>query len=323
MSIARIEEQLLTKFRRSLKKAIDQSDGVQWADVDDRIEQKLMLRAIRHFDLDHHVTIQWFKDGDVLTELDSLDSEVILTNAGVDEGPIPPEGEIVSYYTSGMQEWDLEDVINTDDRGEWLMQYYESTDMRFEEIYLIEMEIHLYLKRCRKACLDNVSDDLFEGDITEPLANSANELKRELIRYPLFRNVPPYVTEFERIAIDVLSQIQDNVEETEKEYAYYIDVFSQLNKFFYNTVWEIIANRIGFYTAEGPSEEVVRAYRKGTLLVAHETFISEFDKLKDVCNQREISISAETGRLPELDPEEDQIESLLDWEESDRQELEV
>jgi hypothetical protein len=282
-----------------------------------------MLRAIRHFDLDHHVTIQWFKDGEVLTELDSLDSEVILTNAGVDEGPIPSEGEIVSYYSSGMQEWDLEDVIDTDDRGEWLKHYYESTDMRFEEIYLSEMEIHLYLKRCRKACLDNVSEDLFEGDITEPLTSSASELKRELVRYPLFRNVPPYVTEFERIAIDALSQIQDNVEETGKEYAYYIDIFSQLNKFFYNTVWEIIANRIGFYTAEGPSEEVVRAYRKGTLLVAHETFISEFDKLKDVCNQQEISISAETGRLPELDPEEDQIESLLDWEESDRQELEV
>lgn len=323
MSLAQIEDQLLTKFRRALKKAVEQSDGVHWTDVDNRVEQKLMLTAIRNFDLDHHVTIQWFKDGDVLTELDSLDSEVILTNAGVKDGPIPSEEEIVSYYTSGMEEWDLLDVINADDRSEWLMQYYESSDMRFEEIYYQGMEIHLYLKQCRKACLDEASVDPFEGDIAEPIEKSANELKSELVRYPLFRNVPPYVTEFERIATDVLSQIQDSVEEKEREYSYYIDVFSQLNKFFYNTVWEIIANRIGFYTAEGPSEEVVRAYRKGTLLVAHETFVSEFDKLQDVCNQHEISVSAETGRLPELNPEDDQIESLLEWEESDRQELEV
>jgi len=323
MSQAQIEEQLLTKFRRALKKAVEQSEGIQWGDVDDRVEQKLMLSAIRNFELDHHVTIQWFKDGDVLTELDSLDSNVILTNAGVEDGPIPPEEAIISYFNSGMEEWDLQDVVNADDRSEWLMEYYESADMRFEEIYYKEMEIHLYLKRCRKACLDEITDNPFKRDIAEPLREATNDLKSELVRYPLFRNVPPYITEFERIGGNILNQIQDNVEESEGEYSNYIDVFSQLNKFFYNTVWEIIANRIGFYTAKGPSEKVVRAYRKGTLLVAHETFVSEFDNLQDVCNQHNISVSAETGRLPNLNPEYDEIEALLEWEESDRQELEI
>jgi len=150
-----------------------------------------------------------------------------------------------------------------------------------------------------------------------PIDNATRELKRELNRYPLFRNIPPYVTEFNRIASTILREFQKGLATDEREITKYANLFSQLNKFYYETVWNIISNRIGFYTAEGPNEESVRTYREGSLKVSKSTFIVELDKLREECHRNDIHVNPQLNRLPDLEGEYGDLESILEWDISD------
>lgn len=146
MPRSHIEGQILRKFERSLKKAIERHEEYGWEDIDSIARQKLLVQAIRHFGLGDYVTIQWFKDGDVLTGLDNHDTEVDITDAGVNEGPIPDEEDIISYFKNGTSEMPLDAILGVDDRKEWLKSYYHfHEEIPFEQIYLNGMQIHLHI----------------------------------------------------------------------------------------------------------------------------------------------------------------------------------
>jgi hypothetical protein len=96
------------------------------------------------------------------------------------------------------------------------------------------------------------------------------------------------------------------------DYRGYQSLFYQMNKFFYETVWTTISNRIGFYTANGPNEESVRRYREGTLKLSKQTFSIEPDRLRKECNKHSIEIYPRISRLPNLEDEYEDSDQLLD-----------
>jgi hypothetical protein len=301
MSESRLEAQILKKFESALERAIERHEELQVSDMDDIARQKLLVNAVREFDLDHLVTTAWFKDGDVLTELDNYQTKADITNAGVDNGPIPDEGEIISYFLDEEQENSLSAVLDVEDRKEWLDAYYrERDDTPFEEIYYDGMKIHLHIRAVSRFCLS--SEDRPE-DIVSPVVESSNDLKRNMRRVPLFRNIPPYVTEFTRVAETILSEFENRLKSDQPDMDAWAGVFDQLNRFYFETVWDVIANRIAFYTAEGPNESRSRNFREGSLKVSKQSFGIEFDKLRNVCRRVGIEITADVDRLPDLEKE--------------------
>lgn len=310
MSQARLEAQILCKFERAFDKAVDEHEYIAQEDVDEIGRQKLLLNAIRHFDLDHLVTTSWYKDGDVLTELDNYQSEVTATNAGVEDGPIPEMGDIIEYFHDDESGLSLAGVFDIDDRKEWLRGYYEGHGkLPFESIYITGLKIHLHIRNISKACLQN--DGVYLPDrLVSPVTNATDDLKSEMNREPLFRNIPPYVTEFERVAETILSAFESRYQEDDLRD--WVGVFDQLNKFYFNTTWEAIAARIAFYKADGPSETRSRMYRKGTLNVARQNFSAEFDQLQDECRSVGVELEAQTDRVPDLEKELGSTDDFLE-----------
>ncbi|RLM77815.1 hypothetical protein D3D02_19290, partial [Halobellus sp. Atlit-38R] len=98
MSESNVEKGILEAFRRGLKRAVSDAQGVNWNGVDSIKEHKLLLMGIRNFpEVQDHVTIQWYLDGDMLPHLDDQPGP-IQTNAGVSSGPIPEVDEIKEFY---------------------------------------------------------------------------------------------------------------------------------------------------------------------------------------------------------------------------------
>lgn len=314
MSRSQLEGQILRKFERGLEQAIERHEDYNMEDVDSIARQKLLLHAIRHFGLEDLVTIQWFKDGDVLTELDNHDTKTTITNAGVDNGSIPNKEEIVEYFIDGGGPMTLDPVLDIDDRKEWLNHYYESHDeIPFEQIYSEGMTIHLHIREIAKCCSRDGNTSDLPDDLVSVIDTATSRLKEELNKFPLFRNIPPYVTEFNRIATTILGEFEVRISEQNVSLSEFAGIFYQLNEFYYETVWDTISNRIGFYTAEGPNEDTVRQYRKGSLNVSKDTFRVELDKLRNVCNTQDIHLEPRIERLPDLQDEYWDLEDILDW----------
>jgi hypothetical protein len=145
--------------------------------VDNIARQKLLVHAVRHFGLNEFVTIQWSKDGDVLTELDNYDGET-----------------------------PLDSVLATDDRKGWLEDYYESRDaIPLKQVYLNGMQIHCHLAEISRCCSINAEVDQFPSNLASVVNDACLDMKRKMIKHPMFPNVSPYVAEFGRVATTILS----------------------------------------------------------------------------------------------------------------------
>ena len=174
--------------------------------MDNIARQKLLVHAVRHFGLNEFVTIQYFKDGDVLTELDNYDAEVVITNTGVENGPIPDEDDIISYFESNGGETPLDSVLATDDYNGWLEDYYESRDaIPLKQVHLNGMQIHYHLAEISRCCSINTEVDQFPSNLVSVVNDVCLDMKRKIIKHPIFPNVTPYVAEFGRVATTILS----------------------------------------------------------------------------------------------------------------------
>lgn len=315
MSNSQIEGQLLRTFELALREAVESCDELSWSDMDSIARQKILVNAIRDFDLDHLVTIGWYKNGDVLTELENYESKTILTNAGADVGPIPSQDAIVDHITDPDNPLSVQRVLGAESRKEWLKEYYEShEDMPFDEIYLRVVEIHLLLKEITELCSENAESNRFPSEMANRINEEVDELKSLVRNHQLFRNTAPYLTEFRIISAEIMQEFESRLYDGIDDLSSYASLFSQLNKFYYETVWNVIANRIEYYTVEGPNEEVVRAYREGTLHVSKQTFSSELDKLREQCRRVDIGINPRLERIPDLSNEYGDLQTLLEEE---------
>ena len=142
----------------------------------------------------------------MLTELDNYDAEVVITNAGVENGPILDEDDIISYFESNGGETPLDSVLATDDRKGWLEDYYESRDaIPLKQVYLNGMQIHCHLAKISRCCSINAEVDQFPSNLVSVVNDACLDMKRKMIKHPMFPNVPPYVAEFGRVATTILS----------------------------------------------------------------------------------------------------------------------
>jgi len=321
-----IEEGLLELFRRELYNAVEDVVGSSDDKLDSIRTQKLVLGGIRAFDLEDYVTIQWYLDGDMLPNLpDKKDNVSIITNVGVEGGPFPSRDEIKSFYINDLADHiptneTLSEVIGRDP-FKWLEDYYDARDVPFSEVYQSNLEIYLKLQNFQNYLNPNHPCDGLAGNvslstITEEISNATMRMKQVLIEYPLFQSTPPYVTEFNRIAEQILTRISEDIEAGNHRSDYHILV-SHLGRFYYKAIWQPIADRIGYYTVSAPSQEMLdetREYRTQNLKSAQSTFFTELNELRNKAREFDIRFETRTERLPRFDPEKAGLEDVLSLE---------
>lgn len=315
MSESSVEIGILEAFRRGLKNAVSEADGVDWSDVDSIKQHKLLLRGIRNFsDVSNLVTIQWYLDGDMLPNLEENPGP-IQTNAGISKGPIPEVNEIERFYSEKMEQ-SLEEILKAD-TFPWLKSYYEQRDVPFKQVYLANMDIHLHLMQCAQFYDPEHPNTTLPNDLVSPIEEAAVELKQELIIYPLFRNLPPFVTEFERVATQTLTWLAEQDRGHSDSHVEYMRLVKHLDSLYYKGVWRPISNRIGYYTVQGPTEEMNREDRISDLKHARQNFLKFSNQFRRQASNYGLSVQIRTERIPRLRPEERNFSEILDWEPED------
>jgi len=315
-----VEKGLLELFRRELCRAVDDVAGSPDDDLDPIRTQKLVLAGIHEFGLEDYVTVQWYLDGDMLPNLpDGNDGVTIITNAGVENGPFPTREEVYTFYTdefadSIATEETLSEVIKLD-AFEWLKEYYEARDIPFGDVYQTNLEIYLKLRQFQQYLDPDHSRNELTGDVTPStiaaeISDATMRMKQALIEYPLFQSLPPYMTEFDRIAEQIITQITEK--NSEKNGLH--ELVSHLSRFYYKAIWQPIADRIGYYTVSAPTEqkvETTREYRTRNLRSAHSLFLDELSELRNKASEFDIRFETRVERLPQFAPEETGLEEVL------------
>jgi hypothetical protein len=318
-----VEQGLLELFRRELHNAVSDIGSSADDSLDSIRTHKLVLSGIRAFELEDRVTIQWYLDGDMLPKLpeDGVDVPIV-TNAGVEDGPFPTPEEVYSFYTEELAESiptgeTLSEVLARD-AFEWLNDYYDAREVPFSDVYRTNLEVYLRLRQFQNYLDPEGSREELPGNATpssvvDAVSDASTRLKRALTDYPLFQNTPPYVTEFDRLATQILGRISEDVEAGAETEGYEVLV-SHLGRFYYKAVWQPIADRIGFYTVSAPTKEKTdeaRGYRTRNLRSARTTFLNELDRLRDDAREFGIRLETRVERLPKLRPEQNGLEDVL------------
>lgn len=312
MSSGYLEDNILETVEQGLIEAVSESDKVSVEEIHEYpvTRHKVLLSAVRGLGLEDLVTIQWYLDGDVAVFADQNSSNTITTGAGVEGGKIPSIEDVVEFYESG-EGLTVEDIVE-EDMFDFLRDYYTSrNDMPFKEIYLYNIEIGQHLQQCARAASQNDSE-LLPDSLIEPVVEASTNLRQEMLRYPLFRGAPQYITQYEQIAREVLSFAEDNKEKIGEEGSEFDYLFNHLNTFYYKAPWQAIADLISYHTVEGPRENQVKNRRKGELAVQNIQFRLKYDDLLGTLRDFDIEIDTEIEELPELEPYDMEEEEILD-----------
>lgn len=317
-----VELGVLELFRRTLTRAAEDVTDSPDPGLDSIRTQKLVLAGIRHFELEDRVTIQWYLDGDMLPYLPKAGEDIpIVTNAGYDQGPFPTEDEVYQFYTEELSDSfptgeTLPEILKQD-AFEWLETYYRTQDIPFSDVYRTNLEIYLRLRHFQQYCdPDHPREDLPDSTtatVADDISDATTRMKRAMTRYILFQSLAPYVTEFDRIAGQILSAVSEALDSNQRHNDYEI-LISHLASFYYNAIWQPIADRIGYYTVKAPSQEKVdetRRFRVQELKSTKTGFFDELEKLRERTDEFDIRFETRTERLPQINPEESGLKDVL------------
>ncbi|MFB6243991.1 MAG: hypothetical protein ABEH80_07805 [Halobaculum sp.] len=320
------EARLVATFEQGLRQAVSEIDGYCWGDVDSITEQKLLLMAIRDHGLEEEVTIQWYADGDMLPELDNgiENSETLAIRD--EEGPYPTVRQIAEYYLAAEDSSETlptaastTEVIDAETFG-WLREYYERRDGPFRDLYLANIDIHLHLHQCARACDPEASVDDFPGNLVQPLSERTSDMKRELLRFQIFAGFEPYVTEFATVAETVLDECahRDVPAMGREERSEYHKLLQHLDTFYYNGLWKQITRLVAVHTISGPEAHFERAAKWQRVEETEAKFVETFEKFEETAREYGIDVEIETDRLPEVWINRESVErdEFLDWESS-------
>lgn len=324
MSFPSTEVRLIATFKQGLKQAISDIRGYSWDDVDSITEQKLLLMAIRDHDLESEVTIQWYADGDMLPELDhgiENSEKLAIRDEG---GPYPTVQQIAEYYIATKEGSEtlptgtsITEVINAETFS-WLRKYYEQRDGPFQDLYLANIDIHLHLYQCARACDPESSVDKFPEDLIQPLSERTSDMKRELLRFQIFAGLEPYVTEFTQVAETVLDECahREVAAMDPEERSEYQRLLQHLDTFYYHGLWKQITRLIAVHTVSGPEDYFERAANWGRVEKTEEKFVEVFREFEKTASEYDIDVEIKEEQLPEVWINREPItkEEFLNWE---------
>lgn len=307
-----LEEPLLAKIDNQLAKAVAELSGASHDDLDPITRQKLILDATDGLDVRDLVTTQCYLHGKVAVkgkESNRVGSSTLGT-AGVADSRIPTKKQAYNYFTEDRKKH-VKKALEQDTLN-WLENYYREEDIRFQDVYLAGFPIYRVLRRIREASLER-DPEILPENAENTVVSHASELKQALLRYPVFKDIPPYVTEFEEAVRSLIrwideEQWQERFDDISKCY----HLFDSLHELFYRGTWQACAQIMSYQTVSGPSAEETRDRRERELQIQHVTFREKLYQLESDTESLDIPVTCDVKRIPELEPYEMNEEDILE-----------
>lgn len=307
-----LEEPLLAKIDNQLAKAVRDLSGVSHDDLDSITRQKLILDATDGLEVRDLVTTQCYLHGRVAVkgkESNRAGSSTLGT-AGVTNSRIPTAEQVYDYFTEEREEY-VRNALEQDTL-DWLEEYYHKGEIRFQDVYLAGFPIYRVLSRIREASIER-DPEILPENADEIVSSNTSELKQAILRYPAFKDIPPYVTEFGNAVQPLLRWIaQEEWQDEFDDIAELYYLFDSLYKVFYRGTWQACAQIMSYHTVSGPSEAETRDRREREMKIQRVTFREKLYSLQSDAESIDVSVSCEVDRLPELEPYEMREEDVLD-----------
>lgn len=296
-----LEEPLLGTIDSQLSEAVSDLDDVSNDELDSITRQKLILDVVYGFGVENHVTTQYYLHGDVAVKGKSTNrsGNSTLQPPRNLKSDVPTADEIYQYFTEDRSEY-VTQAIN-EDTFEWLEDYYsDKEDFPFQDVYLAGLPIYATLHNIRSAIVEQ-NPNLIPEEPATVVSEQSRKLKRALNRYPIFREIPPYVTEFNSAALPATEWVETATWEGPEDYANHYDFVDYLYKFFYEGVWKAVGQQMSYNTVEGPSAETTRNRRKREIKTQRHEFKHFYNRLEMESDHLETDINIDTERLPDLE----------------------
>ncbi len=315
-----LEEPLLGTIDSQLSEAVADLDNVSNEELDPITRQKLILDAVHELGVGNHVTTQYYLHGDVAVkgkESNRSGKATLQLPRGLNSD-IPSADRIYSHFVEDRREY-VTRALKTE-TFEWLREYYEGQDdFPFRDVYLSGLPIYSSLHNIRSAVIEQ-NPNLMPVTPKRTISEHSPTLKRSLTRYPIFQDILPYVTEFEKASGPALEWIESKdwgcLNENILEYYDFVDFLYQL---FYEGVWKAIGQQMSYNTVEGPSAPSTRDRREREMKDQNFEFQLKFDRLEMESDTPGVAIDADVDRLPDLEPVELGAEPVIS--ESDLEEV--
>lgn len=298
-----LEEPLLGTIDGQLAEATTALEGVSNEDLDSITRQKLILDAVYAFDVADHVTTQYYLHGDVAVKGKAANRSV---NATLElpnrvDTDLPTADQIYAYFTDDRREY-VTDALETE-TFDWLRAYYERRDeFPFRDVYLAGLPIYRTLHDIRTATIER-NNDLLPTEPARTVTENCRTLKRALVRYPIFRDVPPYVTEFETAVTPALQWLDSDgrtaINDEPDAYYHFVDRLYQL---FYEGVWKAVGQHMSYHTVSGPAEVSTRDRREREMRQQRTEFRMIFNRFEIESDTPGVECEANLDRLPQLEP---------------------
>jgi hypothetical protein len=297
-----LEEPLLGTIDRQVPRAVATLDGVSHEDLDSITRQKLILDAVRAFDLEENVTTQWYLHGDVAVKgkASNRTGSAVLEVPDATGSDIPSSEDVYHYFTEQRDEY-VREALRTE-TFDWLETYYTETErLPFATVYRSGLQIYATLHRLRRAVIEQ-NPALIPEDIERTVAEGCEELKRSLVGYYIFRDVPPYVATFQT-ATEPLLRWVDSVtwSDADEELSSHYDITNYLYELFYDGVWKACGQQMSYNTVTGPSADDTRARREREAREQKNRFRVRIDQLDLASDGIDVTVSANVDQLPDLE----------------------
>ena len=299
-----LEEPLLGTIDSQLSEAVAEIPRVSNQELDPITRQKLILDAVRGLDVENHVTTQYYLHGDIAVKgKGSNRSSSATLKLPLDlDSELPTTDEVNTYFTKDRRDYVIK-AIETE-TFEWIESYYQRQDrFAFRDVYLSGLPVYSALHDLRSAVVER-NTELLPDDLRKTVSEHSRSLKRSLTRYPIFQDVPAYVTEFKN-AVDPALEYIDSLEldsdlgNAEENLEY--DFVNGIYQLFYEGVWKAVGQQMSYNTVEGPSAQKTRNRREEEINSQKAIFHKELGELKMNSDTQGIEISADVDRLPDLE----------------------
>jgi hypothetical protein len=296
-----LEEPLLGTIDSQLSGALADIDGVSNEDLDSITRQKLILDAVQELGVEEHVTTQYYLHGDVAVkgkESNRSGNSTLQLPQELDS-EIPSAEQIYSHFTEDRVEY-VKEALETD-TFDWLENYYkQQSEFHFGDVYLSGLPIYSTLHTLKSAAMEQ-NPNLVPTDMERIVSDHSRELKRSLARYPIFQDIPPYVTEFETAVSPALEWIESQMWEP-NDLAKFYDLFDYLYKLFYEGVWKAVGQQMSYNTVKGPSVQDTVDRRVQEMKSQKLEFEVKIDRLQMASDTAGVDIIADVERLPDIEP---------------------
>lgn len=303
------EGALLSKVETALDEALDEL-GLESSQSSVKREKYIWLAVNEFTERDEEpITYSWFKWG--VSSLEgpggtstntTLETEFSIAANLYQANP----EDIKRFYCRGDYELPLDEWWETDFL-EFLEEFYSHYGPeKHQELYLLNIQLLKLFDDIEQAI--NFGRNPAREKTYEETKEITRNMKKEVLDSEALEENYEYLNEFTKLFEDVVMTLVDiSGEEIEKGHQ---TAFSELEDFYRDTVWLMVAHSLSLETAVGPNSDKITPWSSSELERLRGSFDDTLQTKKDICES--VDLLPDLGDYDSFETEDEEFDEKVD-----------